>query len=300
MADASRSLLDYIDSPILVGDPDGCVVHVNPAFEQAFGIRGDVTMGASIANIFEGGGREAMLRAVVEVCGGAAPERFRIRERDSGWIALASPVDVDAGRVGVIVLLTPEPGGEDRLHGLRREVLEPLGMRDTELARLDRVQPRRAQCYVVGPDGPLREPAYRWENWGAAGGLLSSLGDLHRWNRALARNELLSPETTELMLTPDPAIQGEGAYVALGSWVYPRALPGSDLRPTLVERRGAIGGATILNVLVRDEDRWIVVLSNAYDEGVHQLPWAGCLPLDLLLVLEDLEPLGPDSAGQPR
>ena len=63
---------------------------------------------------------------------------------------------------------------------------------------------------------------------------------------------------------------------------------------------GAIGGATILNVLVRDEDRWIVVLSNAYDEGVHQLPWAGCLPLDLLLVLEDLEPLGPDSAGQPR
>ena len=29
-------------------------------------------------------------------------------------------------RVGVIILLTPESGGEDRLQGIRREVLEPL------------------------------------------------------------------------------------------------------------------------------------------------------------------------------
>ena len=126
MADASRSLLDFIDTPILVGDPDGRVVYVNPAFETAFRVTREGVIGDSLANLFEGGGREAMLRAVVQVCGGAPAERFRIREGENGWISLASPVDAAEGRVGVIILLTPEPGGEDRLHGLRREVLEPL------------------------------------------------------------------------------------------------------------------------------------------------------------------------------
>ncbi len=126
MSDVSRSLLDFIDTPILVGDPDGRAVYVNPAFERAFHLAREVVIGDSLANLFEGGARESMLRAVVQVCGGEPPTRFRIREGEAGWVALASPVDVDEDRVGVIILLNPELGGEDRLHGLRREVLEPL------------------------------------------------------------------------------------------------------------------------------------------------------------------------------
>ena len=126
MSDVSRSLLDFIDTPILVGDPDGLVVYVNPAFEASFGASRETVIGASLANLFEGGGRESMLRAVVQVCGGDPPARFRLRAGDQGWNALASPVEVEADRVGVIILLTPEAGGEDRLHGIRREVLEPL------------------------------------------------------------------------------------------------------------------------------------------------------------------------------
>ena len=102
------------------------MVYVNPCFEETFHAAREVVIGDSLANLFEGGGREAMLRAVVQVCGGGPTERFRLREGDAGWIALASPVEANEGRVGVIILLTAEPGGEDRLHGLRREVLEPL------------------------------------------------------------------------------------------------------------------------------------------------------------------------------
>ena len=126
MTEPSRSLLDFIDSPILVGDPDGRVVYVNPAFESSLGAPREQAIGDSLANLFEGGGREAMLRAVMQVCGGGTTERFRIRAGGNGWITLASPVEAQEGRVGVILLFTPEPGGEDRLHGIRREVLEPL------------------------------------------------------------------------------------------------------------------------------------------------------------------------------
>jgi PAS domain-containing protein len=33
MAAGSVSLLDFIEAPVVVGDPDGRVVYVNPAFE---------------------------------------------------------------------------------------------------------------------------------------------------------------------------------------------------------------------------------------------------------------------------
>ena len=75
--------------------------------------------------------------------------------------------------------------------------------------------------------------------------------------------------------------------------MYPRPLTGTELTPTLIERRGAIGGYAILNVLVAGEDRWIILLANHYNEGIHTLPYAPCLPLDLLMVLYGQQPLGP-------
>lgn len=30
------SLLNFLDAPIVVGDPEGRVIYVNPAFERAF------------------------------------------------------------------------------------------------------------------------------------------------------------------------------------------------------------------------------------------------------------------------
>ncbi|MEZ5065916.1 MAG: serine hydrolase domain-containing protein [bacterium] len=180
---------------------------------------------------------------------------------------------------------------------LTERVLEPLGMKDTGVARRDRPLRHRADDYTESEGEPVNTPPYQWENWHAAGCLYSTVDDLHRWNRALANHELLSVATTETMLTPRTDIGNQGNYVALGSWVYPRRLPGSDLAPVLVERRGAIGGYTVLNVLVKDEGQWITILSNHYNEMIHTLPWARCLPLDLLLVLNDLEPEGPESVG---
>ena len=120
----NRSLMDFVDTPVLVGDPDGRAVYVNPAFGREFTT--DVaSSGGNLANLFEGGAREAVLGAVAKVCSGGERARFKIREGDKGFTALASPVEVEEGRVGVIILLTEEPM-EERLLAFRRDIQEPL------------------------------------------------------------------------------------------------------------------------------------------------------------------------------
>jgi len=116
---ATRSLMDFVDTPVLVGDPDGRAVYVNPCFERSF-------TGVPLASLFGGGAREAVLGAVARVCGGEPRARFRLREAGTGYLALASPVVVEGGRVGVIIVLTEETRGDESLLALRRDVMEPL------------------------------------------------------------------------------------------------------------------------------------------------------------------------------
>ena len=125
MTSGSRSLMDFVDAPMLVGDPEGLVVYVNPAFEREFGRSAAEVSGQPLAAVFEGGGREAILDAVARVCGGEVRVRFHLRESAKGFAALASPVEAEEGRVGVIVLLTTETS-EERPMAFQRAVREPL------------------------------------------------------------------------------------------------------------------------------------------------------------------------------
>lgn len=109
------SLLDYLDAPILVGDPDGRTVYVNPAFESSFGVDPEKIRGESLAALFEGGAREAILRAVADVCRGSGNAHFQLREGKQGYTAIASPISAAASRVGVIILLTKEQTPSERL-----------------------------------------------------------------------------------------------------------------------------------------------------------------------------------------
>ena len=128
MISSSRSLMDFIQTPILVGDPEGRAVYVNPAFETDFLVPSEEIVGQPLANLFDGGGREAVLSAVASVCGEAGRDaaRFALLVGARGYRALVSAVEVEGGRVGVILLLTPESASEGRVQAFRREILGPL------------------------------------------------------------------------------------------------------------------------------------------------------------------------------
>jgi PAS domain-containing protein len=109
-----KSLLSFMDAPVLVGDPEGRVVFANPAFVRAFCADQGSPQGENLATLFAGGGREAVLAAVEKVCSQGEPVKFRLREGESGYLAVASPIEAEESRVGVIILmietfLEPDP-----------------------------------------------------------------------------------------------------------------------------------------------------------------------------------------------
>jgi hypothetical protein len=119
------SLLQFLPAPVAIGDPDGRAVWVNPAFRERFGVTGDVR-GRPLAELFEGGAREAVLRAAATVCEGGREARFRARRGDSGFAAVAAPIEADGARVGLVFLFAEESAGEARMLVYHRELQEPL------------------------------------------------------------------------------------------------------------------------------------------------------------------------------
>lgn len=97
---------------------------------------------------------------------------------------------------------------------LKREIFDPLGMKDTSFRISEGKRDRLAVMYNLAEDGTLTpnnsletpyQPECRFESGG--GGLLSTIGDYARFAQALVRGgeldgyRLLSPKTVQLMAT---------------------------------------------------------------------------------------------------
>jgi hypothetical protein len=118
----AESLLSYLDAPIVVGDPEGRAVYVNPAFEQRFPRAGSQALGLPLAELFDGGAREAVLRGVRSACDQCETARFRLRAGDVSYSAVASPIRTSGQAVGVVILFKEEVGAVERLLQLQREM----------------------------------------------------------------------------------------------------------------------------------------------------------------------------------
>lgn len=174
---------------------------------------------------------------------------------------------------------------------VNERIAQPAGLVNTRIANRAEVRANRPNDYVQQAGvGWINPPAYQWSNWQAAGGLESTLDDLHAWNLALARNTILTPESTAMMLTV-PEVPGN--YVALGTWSYKRLLPGTDVTLNIGERRGAIGGFAVLNAFDLEREQWVILLSNHANRTLDTLSYAPCLPLDLFTTLHQGTPTGP-------
>ena len=147
MIGAERTLLSFLDAPVVIGDPDGCAVYVNPAFELRFERAVGRVPGAPLAELFEGGAREAVLRAVVVACTQGESVRFRLREGSVGFSAVASPIEAQGEQVGVVILLKEEVEGLERVLALHREMERPLDELSQSIQQLSEHQagPRDAR-----------------------------------------------------------------------------------------------------------------------------------------------------------
>ena len=144
---------------------------------------------------------------------------------------------------------------------LRERIFEPLGMRDSGYDRPVPLIPRRASGYDVSFDGFENARYLNMSLPYAAGALYSTVEDLYKWDRALAGNELLSPEMKSLLFKPQVA-GGGGVSYGYGWMVRQAPVPGAQAKTLHVFHMGAIFGFRSYIGRLPEEGHLVVILNN--------------------------------------
>lgn len=100
---------------------------------------------------------------------------------------------------------------------------------------------------AIGPHGvALAGTPPELAAYGAAGALTGTALELLAFDRALLAQRWLSPEHTRTLWTGEPRL----GHVAPGAWAYPATPAGCTAPLDLVERRGAVPGVQVRNLIV--------------------------------------------------
>ena len=146
--------------------------------------------------------------------------------------------------------------GQSFEQALRSEILDPLELRDTGIARQAEIVPRLAPTYYWRGDGEgwMNDLPVYFENWNAAGAAYADADDLLRFSRALFGGSLVAAESLDRMLTP-----GLDDY-GYGLWSYSFGRGGRTHR--VAKRPGSIMGANAVLYRLLDERATVILLAN--------------------------------------
>lgn len=187
----------------------------------------------------------------VTVCAGPAkqPPETRFEYNNCDTLVLASVLESITGR------------SYPRL--LADRVARPLGLKSLRLARANE------RPIIANAKGRAVAPI-NLATFGAAGALLGAPEDLVRFDQALMAHRLVSAPSTDVMWKGDPAI----GYAALGAWSFSAPLAGCQGAVAMVERRGAVDGVQIRNIMAPDRGRILVVFSDDAEFDFGEI-WQG-------------------------
>jgi CubicO group peptidase (beta-lactamase class C family) len=150
---------------------------------------------------------------------------------------------------------------------LKREILEPLEMENTDMLYSKEIIPGLADTYNIDDSTGVYykdDPMYI-ENYYAAGSMYSTAEDLFKFDQAIFNHNLLNKKTTDLMLTPYPALYG----VAYGFWVTENTFGAESIK--VANRQGSIWGANADWLHLIDKNITILVLSNTNATNLPEL-----------------------------
>ena len=150
--------------------------------------------------------------------------------------------------------------GESYAQFVKKNLLDPVGMKDSGYDTHSAVIHHRASGYAPSPDGPVNAPYIDMSVPFAAGGLYSTTGDLLRWERALFGGKVLSGASLEEMTTPFKHNYGFGVGIRTPS----------DGDKIVLHSGGIEGFNTSLIHGARD-DLVVVVLSNVNGPAADEL-----------------------------
>lgn len=175
--------------------------------------------------------------------------------------------------------------GQSYATHLNATFFKPLGLTQTSYCPSKTTDPTFASGYSRGADGGAVPSAYlSLTHPFSACVLCSTVGDLVKWQRALASGKVVSPSSHTLMTTPGTL--NDGAQIRYGFGL----VPGNVLGHATIGHGGGINGFTTSSVYVPDDTLSVVVFTN-FDEASPD-PLAN----DLLRVAYGAAPLPPRPA----
>ena len=139
---------------------------------------------------------------------------------------------------------------------LRKNIFEPLGMKQTYYDRTERIIPRRVKGYQRGVAGFGNAPFLSMSQPYSAGALASTVDDLAIWNSAIWSNRLLKKETLARAHTPYSLLGGKSTGYGYG-WMV-----GVYEGHRTVEHGGGIHGFATYVLSMPDDGVYVAILTN--------------------------------------
>ena len=148
--------------------------------------------------------------------------------------------------------------GQSYADFVEENIFEPLGMNNSHYGGSQLV-PGRASGYQAIEDGYTNAPFLSMTQPYAAGSLLSTVGDLARWNAGLFGGELLTAESVARMTTEFTLNNGEGTGYGYGFSV--REINGAHV----IDHGGGIHGFSTYALWMPEAGIYVAVLCNNPD-----------------------------------
>ena len=141
---------------------------------------------------------------------------------------------------------------------LKLKVFKRLGMKNTHLGSHNRSIPGMVTGYSISTEGyyPAREFSWTWPF--AAGGIVSNVDDMLRWDEALYTEKLLPLPSLQQAFTNYSLTDGQPMNYGLGWGVY-----ATDTL-TFIRHGGAINGFLSDGIRIPEAHFYMVVLSNSF------------------------------------
>ncbi len=194
--------------------------------------------------------------------------RFRFTPEQIIRVAHSRPMDFEPGtgwyysNTGYFLLSLIVERIEGRPLGqvLRSRIFEPLGMNQTRMADPEDIIPHRASGYWVDRMGVelMNRDATQPSSTLGAGGILSSVHDMAKWDESLYGDQLLSEESKAAMWTPTVLPNGDDTGYAFGWGV------GEYRGHRSVSHNGMVAGFVASFMRLPDEEVAIIVFANRY------------------------------------
>ena len=160
---------------------------------------------------------------------------------NSGYVVLTAIIEIVSG--------------QNYADYLAEQIFQPLGMDSTGYEDSDAILPHRAAGYTLEGAIYHNSDFFDISNAAGAGGVVSAVLDMYKWDRALYSDSVLGEASREAYFTPT-AVIADGMGYAYGGVVMEE--PGRKY----ILFNGEINGFFATSIRYSDEELYVIVLGN--------------------------------------